>query len=241
MKYYHRLLAGLAASSVCVLLLAGCSSAPEEAGTPGPEAIVTSDCSEVQNQLEALEEQFNKLTAEYEESKVGISRLSSKYDDLVAAYDELQSDYNKLQSDCNDLQSDYKDLQTEYSTVTAMAPDLEPGDIEQALFKMINQDRADNGLEELDWDQSIYWYAQQHSKTMAGKAQLEYSEFPYYQEVHRAMGHATAQQAAASAMIMWKSRPSYPTNFLDEDAVVGVVAVERSGDIYYITYFGNTQ
>jgi hypothetical protein len=109
-------------------------------------------------------------------------------------------------------------------------------DVEQAVFKLINQERTNNGLDELMWGDNIYKWAIANSRSMATNKRLEYIEYIGWQEIFWATGYGTPDRIAQSALTVWKNRQQYERYFLSAGAKYGAVAVYKSGEIFYITY-----
>ena len=104
---------------------------------------------------------------------------------------------------------------------------------------LTNQERIDNGLDELEWGKYLYKTATANSRDMATSGQLEYPSRPAGKEIHRAAGYSTTDGMANATLIIWKGTSNFAANFLIKGARYGAVGVYKSGDIFYITYMAD--
>ena len=239
MRRMNRWLAPAASLCLGAVLLAGCSALPAGQTTPAgngqtapAQPTVTADCSAVLQQLEALQDKYNQLNDDHTQLTSSYTQLDSDYKQLEAANQQLQSDNSKLKSDYNKLQDDY-------ARVTSIDGDVLEGDLEQAIFRLINESRADAGVGQLQWADSLYFWAKEQSDAMAKSHKVYLSDYSYWQDVGRMAGQATAEQMATGMMALWEEDTNFPVDFLPADAKYAVVAVTRTGNVYYITYFAH--
>ncbi len=248
MKRIYRLLTGLFFICLCIILITGCSpgsenetiQSEEESESNGAQNLqndtseTDDDCDEIKSELESLRSKYDELNSDYNE-------LNTKYGELDATYNELVSECDGLEKEHNELKVDYDELNVKYHSAIQATADIIEGDIEQAIFALINEDRSSNGLSELEWTDSLHRWAKEHSNYMAQYRVVELSDSNYWQSVSRAAGHATADQVAIGTLRVWKEDAAYANSFLNEHANYGAVAVTRTGDVYYITYFSFTE
>ena len=174
-----------------------------------------------------------------------VSAIQAKYDDLKADNDELKSEFETTQAEYEELSTEYEDLNEQFEELSKQgdiieeAAEINEEDAEQALFKLINQERKNNGLDELMWGKYLYKEATTNSRNMATSGQLEYSDRPSWQEVYRAAGYSTTDGMANAVFTIWKNSGSYEKNFLNVASVYGAVAVYKSGETFYITYMAD--
>ncbi len=246
MRYFDIRLSSLLVLFLSVLLLVGCVTKLENGGSDN-------DCDTIKDELKStqaeydelhliytdLNTKYGKLGAEYGELSVAHKDLGTKYDELSLAHKDLNAEYDKLSVAHKDLITKYDELNVKYNAVMQGTSGVSEGDVEQAIFKRINQVRQDGGLNKLAWSDNLYGVAKSHSNYMVRVRRLEYYEGNYWQDVFRAAGYNTLDGIVNATMIIWKESIQYESNFLDEHAKRGAVAVSKSGDIFYITYFAD--
>jgi len=196
------------------------------------------------------EEVYNTAVAERDAAQAQVTILQSdvgaiqaKYDDLKADNDELKSEFETTQAKYEELSTEYEELDKQFEELSKegdiIIEEINEEDVEQALFKLINQERENNGVNELMWGTALYKEATKNSRDMATSGQLEYSDRPSWQEVYRAAGYNTTDGMANAVFTIWKSSGSYEENILDIAAKYGAVAVNKSGETFYITYMAD--
>jgi uncharacterized protein YkwD len=181
-------------------------------------------------EIELLNKQYDTLRSEYDE-------LQDKYEDLGSQNVELNDQYDALTMQYTILEASYEDLENQYYAAIEETPEIvDEKDLEQALFELINQERAAHGLDEMVLGEYLYKAAISHSKNMATSGRLEEPDKGSYQEVIWATGYTDTQVMAESIFTLWKNTMRYEIEFLTDVTAYGAVAVYKSGDIYYITY-----
>ncbi len=121
---------------------------------------------------------------------------------------------------------------------------------EQELFRMINRDRTEAGLPELEWNEWLAQAARRHAEEMARRGQLSH-QFPGEPRMRDRIA-ATALRSNASAENValgqttaevndeWMHSPGHRANILDSKYNAIGVAVVRSGDkLYAVTDFAH--
>ncbi len=203
---------------------------------------VTNELSETQSQLaslrsdlaeaEILQTKYDKLSGDYSAMRNELEILQAEYDELGVKYDEMSAKYD-------DLGAKYDELSRQYNVLMEGTANINEEDVEQALFELINQERRDNGLNELEWNHSLYLWAKSHSRDMATRKRLKTSEYDVWQDVLRVAGYSTADRLAGATLTIWRDGANYERNFLVKGATVGAVAAYKSGGVFYITYFAH--
>ncbi|MFC1991990.1 CAP domain-containing protein, partial [Chloroflexota bacterium] len=183
---------------------------------------------------EVKQEQNEQVTEDCE-------AIRSELEVVQAKYGALQSENSELNATFNVLTADYDELTAKYNDLLVGTVKTTESDVEQAIFQVINQDRQNNGLNELEWTDSFYQWAKVHSDYMATTKRYQLSDQSYSQEIFRAVGYSTLDRITNAALLVWKESPTYTTIFLGQQSKYGTVAVSKSGDIFYITYFAHTQ
>ncbi len=193
----------------------------------------------VSNELSAIQSQLTSLQDELAEAKL----LQAKYEELSKLYDmvksereTMQAQYEELSTEYEELNKQFEELSKQYNIMTEGPAEINEEDIEQAVFKLVNQERINNGLNELMWGKNIYKWAIENSRDMATNKRLEYSEDIGWQEIFWATGYSTTDGIANAALTIWKNHRLYERNFLSGVTDYCAVAVYKSGDIFYITY-----
>jgi len=216
-----------------VLLVIALLSVPSCAPTVSQQEYdrVSNELSAIQRQLELVQGKLaeaESLQAKYEE-------LSKQHDMVKSEFETMQAKYEGLSTEYEELNNKYEELSKQYDILVEEPAEISEGDVEQALFKLINQERKNNGLDELMWGRYRYKDAIAHSRYMATSKKLEYPEYGW-QEIFWATGYSTADEIANAALTVWKNHLSYEITFLNRVTYYGAVAVYKSGEIFYITY-----
>jgi uncharacterized protein YkwD len=231
MRNFKKLLLSSVTIFLFVSLLSGCSN--------GSEEIDTEEESQTEIELKALQDEYDTLSTDYENVKDQLASTQSNYQDLSSSYNELETKYNNLNTRYNELNSKYNELNVNYNELIKEPEEITEENLEQVIFDLINQERAEAGVPPIQWHDGLHWYAKKHSMFMADRRMLEYSGESYYQEIFRGAGYKTTEDMASAAMLIWKHGIQYETNFLKADANNGAVGVVKSGEVYYITYYSH--
>lgn len=198
-----------------------------------------------QAQYEELNTTYKELSEQYDAVKSDFETMQAEYEELSADYEGLSEQYDAVKSDFETMQAEYEALSEQYENMVKKAAEAEAAtefdeeDVEQAIFELINQERIDNGIDELLWGKNIYKWAKENSRNMATTKRREYSSYASWQDIYWAAGHSTADRMANAAFIVWKDSLQYERNFLNKVATYGAVGVYKSGEIYYITYIAS--
>ena len=195
---------------------------------------VNNELSETQSQLALLQGELaeaEKLRADYDRLSNDYSAMRNELETLQAKYDELDAKHLELGAKYDELSEQYNVL-VEEETITEE-------DIEQAIFELINQERQNNGIDELEWNRTLHRWAKSHSRDMATRKRLEYSGDSAWQEVWKAARYSTVDRLASATLMIWKDSIRYEGQFLVKGAKLGAVAAYKSGEVFYITYFAH--
>jgi len=183
----------------------------------------------VKSELETIQAEYEGLSTEYDE-------LNEQFDTAKSELEAMQAEYEELSTEYDELNEQFEELSEQYNTIVEGTAEIDEGDVEQALFKLINQEREKAGLDELMWGENLYKWAIANSRKMATNKRLEYSEYIGWQEVFWATGYGTADRMADAALTVWKNRQVYERFFLNAAAKYDAVGVHKSGKVFYITY-----
>jgi len=194
------------------------------------------ELSETKSHLTALQNKLAEakgIEAQYEE-------LSAKYEELKEQSDVKISEIESIEAQYEELSAKYEELKEQYDAITEEPAEISEEDVEQALFELINQERKNNGLDELLWGKNLSWWAEVNSRDMAETLKYKHSEYASWQEVFWAAGYSTVDRIANGALITWRSNPyRYKLNILNTGAIYGAVGAYKSGEIFYITYIAH--
>jgi len=190
---------------------------------------------ELSKQYDMVKSERETMQAKYEELSTEYEGLKKQFDTVKSGFETTQAQYEELSTEYEELNKQFEELSKQYDILVEEPAEINEEDIEQALFKLINQERTNNGLDELMWGKYRYKDAIAHSRYMATTKKLEYPEFGW-QEIFWATGYSTADEIANAAWTVWKNRFFYETAFLNKVTFYGAVGVYKSGEIFYITY-----
>jgi uncharacterized protein YkwD len=195
-------------------------------------------------QNEELNKQYYTVKSEYDTLKVECEESGTEYEELSKQYDTVKSEQDTLKVECEALSTEYEELSAEYeelskqydAVIEKTAEIINEEDVEQAIFELINQERKDNGIDELLWGKNIYKFAMSNNQDMAEKNRRGYSDYGAYQRVFWATGYDNVDSIANAAFVIWKNSQQYEQVFLNAVMVYGAVGVYKSEEIFYITY-----
>jgi uncharacterized protein YkwD len=192
----------------------------------------------LQNQYDDVMSKYESLQEQYDST---IKNDSPKIDEeLNEQLDMLEGKYNTLKADYEKLDSEYQDLRASYEAITvAVDTTYTEQDVEQQIFRLVNEERKTKGMDELEWGLYLYKRALANSKDMAAAQEIVYSSYGAYQDIFRAVGYDTAEKLSEAAMTIWKNGKQFERKFLNSVTLYGAVAVYKSGEIYYITYIAD--
>jgi uncharacterized protein YkwD len=214
---------------VPIVVLSACSSGVSQA-----------DYDRLNNELNALQGQLAQAQQELAQSQnvtSGYLVSGQQYDELSSRYAALENNFQVLTAEQEKLRQDYDLLKHDYDLLTTT--NISTGDVEQAIFSLINQERSRNGLGELAWGKNLYLYAIANDQNMADSRSEEYSTYASWQDIYWATGYPSVGDITDATMTIWKNRDKFQANFLNVIPGYGAVAVYQSGDIYYITYIAS--
>ena len=192
----------------------------------------------LKGELSALQGQLATMQAKLVDAQL----LQTQNETLGKQYAALKSDFDALQADYEELNNKYEAMSEQYEKLLKAATEAEAAaefskeDVEQAIFKLINEERTGKGVTELEWGVNLYKWALENSRNMATYKRYEYSSYASWQEIHWAAGHNSAEGVANSAMIVWRDSLQYDRNIVNSVAIYGAVGVYQEAGIYYITY-----
>ena len=194
---------------------------------------------ELNKQFDTAKSEFEGMQARYEDLNAEHEELNEQFDTAKSEFEGMQARYEDLDAEYEELNEQFEELSEQYDIATGAGAQIDEEDIEQAVFKLVNQERENNGLDEIAWGDNLYKWATANSRSMATNKRLEYSEYIGWQEVFWATGYGTADRIASAALTVWENRQQYERSFLNTGAKYGAVGVYKSGEIFYITYMAD--
>jgi len=231
-----------------MLLVVALLSVPSCAPTVSQQEYdrVSNELSAIQSQLaslqgklaeaELLQVQNEELNKQFDAAKSEFETMQVQNEELNKQFDAAKSEFETMQAKYEELSTEYKELSKQHDIITEKMAEINEEDVEQAVFKLVNQERRNNELNEVEWGANIYKWAIENSRNMATNKRLEYSEMIGWQEVFWATGYSTKDGIANAALTIWKNRTLYKRKFLNPGANYCAAAVHKSGEIFYITY-----
>ena len=216
---------------------------------------VFDELSTAQSELLEVKRELNATFSELNKTRDKLSSTESTLTDKLADIHELKnqlaeadikrdkylSQYEKLNIKYNELKAQYAELQALYDANVTGTTDINEKDVEQELFKLVNQDRKSNGLPELIWNGGLYISAEGNNWKMAETKALQHSETPSFQQVFWFLGNGTSERIASATLLSWQNNAySYKQNVLNKSAIYGAVAALKSEEILYITFISTT-
>jgi len=212
------------------------------------------ELTETENQVEELqkkleevkstEDRYEELSTKYEDLKKKSDTqlnemliMEAEYKDLNLKFEDLEIENDNKASVIETMKAQYEELKKQYDTITKQAAEINEEDIEQTLFGLINQERIDNGEDELLWEHTLFKIAQRNNRNMAESGMYQYDQAAVIQEIFWAISYDTVDAIAHAALVAWKNNPyRFESNLLNKATTHGAVDAHMSGEIIYITY-----
>ncbi|MFC1847505.1 CAP domain-containing protein [Chloroflexota bacterium] len=205
---------------------------------------VESQLTEVQEKLaeaELIEAQYQSLNVSFEELQKQYDARNDEIQKLKTEYDELNTKYEQLKGQNDALDREFEELKRQYDVIIQGNILLNEEEIDQAIFTLINQERMNNGVDELEWGTYLNERCKQNSRKMAETGRLQYDEEPFVtQEVFWATRYGTIDQIAKAALTIWTNNDyRYNYSIINKGHIYGAVGTYKFGDVYYITYLAS--
>lgn len=232
-------------TAILMLLIIILLNAPSCAQAVSQEEYdrVINELSEAEDQIKALQNKVAEavsMEAQYKALSTELETIEVQYAELNTKFEELQKQNKDYISEIATIDAQYAELKRQYDLITQPPEEIREEDIEQALFELINQERIDNGVDELLWGKYLYDSAEVNSRAMAETGEYQYSGRVSWQEIYWAIGYKTTDRLVNATLVMWKTNNyRYSQNILNKGAKYGAVAVHKLGEIYYITYMAS--
>ena len=204
--------------------------------------VLASQYLETNTRYEELQEKYDASVVAEAEAAEALEALGTQYADVTEEFEGLQKQITSNQNTIAVLQNENAQLRAQLDEPVVPLPEITVENVEQALFDHINQVRADADLSILQWGKNLSTFAQTNNRVMMVSKVLEQYEEHWvpYQLAFIATGYDTVDALVSATMKIWQNRTlQYQDNILADDAIYGVVRVERSGDIFYITFMAS--
>ena len=201
-------------------------------------SVSLEDYESLESELRDAESQLTTLHEELDEAAL----IEEQYQSLNISFEELQGQYDARNDEMETLRTEYDELNTKYEQLLEQedVQDIvfDEEEIEQVIFTLINQERTNNDVEELDWGKHLYDKCKLNSREMAERGKFQYpEETGTTGEVFMATKYKSIDQLADATLTIWKNNEyRYKYQIINEQHIYGAVGVERAGDTYYITY-----
>lgn len=195
-----------------------------------------------------IEAQYHDLKKQHDASIDEIQTIKSELDELNTKYEQLKvqdnariSEIQAIQAEYDELNKEFEELKRQYDIIVQGTAVFSEEEIDQAIFELINQERKNNGVDELEWGINLYKWAKQNSREMAEIGEYKYSDWASWQEIFSAAKYGTIDQMANGALITWKNNDyRYRHSIINSQSIYGAVATYKEGEVYYITYMAST-
>lgn len=210
----------------------------------GEAMIIEAQYHDLITQYEKLEKQHDARIDEIDEIKTiksNFDELNTKYEQLKeqddARFDEIQA----TRAEYDELNKEFEELKIQYNIITQGKAVFSEDAVEEAVFELLNKERGNNGIPELEWGINLYKWAKQNSREMAEIGEYQYSDAgAAWQEIFMGVGYGTVGQLANAALINWKANDyRYRYNILNHLSTYGSVGTYILNEVYYVTYMAS--
>jgi septal ring factor EnvC (AmiA/AmiB activator) len=224
----------------------------------GGEAVTQEDYDTLKAQLSDAEVKIAEAEVEIAELEVKledpeqklreqalndeIASLEAEIEELGSEIAELDEQNYILTQDKAYLEDQYAELRVKYEevqeTLTAMEqPEtITEEQVENEIFRLLNEERVKAGLPEFILGKNIYQAAKQNSRAMAASGREESSSLVFYQDIFWAAGYESVDTIARGALITWKlNQYRFEHGPLLPSHTYGAVGACVSGEVVYIT------
>jgi cell division protein FtsB len=192
-------------------------------GQPTPTLIVTPPAIPVS-------------TTSADNSSKTIEDLKKQIDSYAAQIAALNARNSATEANLASLNAKYADLQAQYAALSK-PQDITEGQIEQTIFALINKERTSSNITALGWGTNLYSIVRQNGNYMVETGKLEYSTWPFYQQLFCAAGYSNVNNLAGAALTIWKNNTyQFEHGILSKAFKYGAVGAVSSGQVYYITF-----
>jgi len=248
MKKVLKTIALLAVSLLILLGSFSCARTAEKAVTQEEYDTLKAQLSDAEAEIAELEAKQGEPAAELSEQllKDEISSLKAQIEELGSEITELDERNDTLTQDKASLEAQYADLNAKYEELQeTLAEQTKPDtitmeQIENEIFRLLNQERIKAGLPEFIWGTNMDGAARQNSRAMAEAGKIVTSLLVLYQEVFWAVGYDSVDTIARAALVTWKANQyRFDHGALVPSNEYGAIGAYESGEIIYITFMAS--
>jgi uncharacterized protein YkwD len=166
-----------------------------------------------------------------------IDDLKKQIDSYTAQIAALDSRYKASEANLAALNAKYAALEAANAALSKPPEDITETKVEQAIFAMINQERAAANVPELGWGTNLYSIVRQHGKYMAENGKFEVSSWPFFQQIYWATGYSSVNNLAGAVLTIWKNNEyQFEHGILSKAFKYGAIGAYKYGTVFYITF-----
>lgn len=205
--------------------------------------------AEANNEIAELEIKLEDPAQKLKEQSLedDIAALEAEIEKLQSEITELDEQNYLLTQDNAYLEDQYAVLNERYKDAQATLAALEQPStiteeqVENEIFRLINEERVNAGLPELLLGKNIYQEAKNNSRKMASTGIVGSSSLIFYQDTFWAAGYDSVESIAHGALITWKlNEYRFEHGPLLPSHDYGAVGASISGEVVYITLVAAT-
>ena len=210
--------------------------------------IIEAQYDVLNTQYDVLNTQFEELNRQHTARINEVQAVKAEYNQLQTLYEQLKTqnetrinEINILEAIYDELAENYQELKRQYDSVIPSNEVIDEAEVDQAILARINQERRNNGVNELQWGINLYGLAIQNSREMAAKGEVQYSTAgAIWQDIFWAIGYGTVDQIADAALVNWKVNDyNYNQKIINAASIYGAVATYKWEEVYYITFIAS--
>lgn len=228
----------LAISIVFLLGAFSCGSGVSQADYDN----LKSKLSQTESQLKALQDKLASQTGTATptitttQPVTQSTDLSKTIEDLKKQIAALDTQKTAAEASLKELNTKYTELQKQYDALTKPA-EITAEQVEQAIFKLINQERTSSNVTGLLWGNNLYTITRQNSQHMSETGKYEYSTWGFYQQIFMAASYGSVDGIARGAVQVWKiNQYQFEHGILSKAFKYGAVGAYKQGDVVFITF-----
>lgn len=179
-----------------------------------------------------LLDEIASLEAQIEELGIEIAELGEQNDTLTQDKASLEAQYAELSAEYEELQETLAE-QAQPEIITTEQ-------IENEIFRLLNEERVKGGVSEFILGNTMYNAAKQNSRTMAETGRVVTSALVLYEETFWAIYYDSVDEIARAALFTWMANEyRFEHGALLPSNEYGAIAAYESGDIIYITFMAS--
>lgn len=179
-----------------------------------------------------LKDEIASLKTQIEELGIQIADLDEQNDTLTQAKASLEAQYTELNTQYEELQQTLEE-QAQPVTITTEQ-------IENEIFRLLNEERVKFGVPEFIWGNTMYNAAKRNSSSMAETGRVTTSGLVLYEETFWAIYYDSVDEIAQAALLTWQANQyRFEHGALVPSNEYGAIGVYESGPVFYITFMAS--